>query len=101
MTLQIANCGVFFWIRKGMHDSSSAPITLFKDTVNKEKYSFANRKWNKISDNAIRANSINSFKNNQDTFVRANKGGANESNSIPAINDDDSPSSFRYISSMI
>ena len=48
---------------------------MYKDRVNRDvlKYSFANRffkQWNRLPEEVTSANSINSFKNKVDTYLR-------------------------------
>jgi hypothetical protein len=69
---------IFF--KRHVSNTRGHSLKLYKDRVNKDvlKYSFANRvveKWNKLPEKVINANSINSFKNNLDKFLKANKGG--------------------------
>ena len=51
---------------------------LYKDRVNRDvlKFSFANKvieKWNKLPEKVISANSISSFANNLDKYLKANE----------------------------
>ena len=50
-------------------------MKLYKERVNRDvlKYSFANRvieQWNKLPEDVISANSINSFKNKLDKYLK-------------------------------
>ncbi len=55
-------------------------MKLYKDRVNRDvlKYSFANRvieQWNRLPEEVISANSINSFKNKVDKYLKSNRRG--------------------------
>ena len=62
---------------------------LYKDRVNRDelKYSFANRgigQWNRLPEEVISANSINTLKNK--VYLKKEIEGLNEYNSIPVFN---------------
>ena len=64
-------------------------MKLYKDRVNRDvlKYSFANRifeQWNRLPEEVISANSINSFKNKVDKYLRVLEG-LKEFNSYPVL----------------
>ena len=55
-------------------------MKLYKNRVNRDvlKYSFANRvteQWNRLPEEVISANSINSFKNRVDKYLKSNRRG--------------------------
>ena len=51
-------------------------MKLYKDRVNRDvlKFSFASRvieQWNKLRETVVNVNSVNTFKNKLDTFLKA------------------------------
>ena len=65
--------------RLNISNTRGHSMKLYKDRVNRDvlKFSFANRvieQWNKLPETVVNVNSVNTFKNKLDTFLKAKEG---------------------------